>query len=79
MAGLWAIEVDIRGQDPETRVKTRQEKSAAIVAALFDLWHKELPRLSGKSYGDVCTARQGPKVQKFTEQGPQGVINRGHP
>src|SRR5262249_48390374 len=49
MAGLWEIEADIRGQDPATRVKVRQERSAAIVAALFDLWEKELPRLSGKS------------------------------
>jgi transposase len=49
MAGLWEIEADIRGQDPATRVKARQEKSVAIVAALFDLWEKELPRLSGKS------------------------------
>ena len=49
MAGLWEIEADIRGRDPETRMKARQEKSAAIVATLFDLWHKELPRLSGKS------------------------------
>lgn len=49
MAGLWEIEADIRGQHPETRVKARQEKSAAIVATLFDLWDKELPRLSGKS------------------------------
>lgn len=31
------------------RVKARQEKSAATVAGLFDLWDKELPRLSGKS------------------------------
>jgi transposase len=30
-------------------LKARQEKSGAIVAALFDLWDKELPRLSGKS------------------------------
>ena len=49
MAGLWEIEADIRGQDPAMRVKARQEKSAAIVATLFDLWAKELPRLSGKS------------------------------
>ena len=49
MAGLWEIEADIRGQDPATRVKARQEKSAGIVSALFELWEKELPRLSGKS------------------------------
>jgi transposase len=49
MAGLWEIEADIRGQDPATRVKVRQERSATIVAALFDLWEKELPRLPGKS------------------------------
>ena len=49
LAGLSENEADIHGQDPATRVKARQEKSAAIVAALFDLWEKELPRLSGKS------------------------------
>jgi transposase len=49
MAGLWEIEADIRGQDPETRVKARQEKSTAIVSRLFHLWEQELPRLSGKS------------------------------
>ena len=49
MARLWKIGADIRGQDPATRVKVRQEKSAAIVAALFDLWENELRRLSGKS------------------------------
>ena len=30
-------------------MKARQEKSAAIVARLFELWETELPRLSGKS------------------------------
>jgi transposase len=49
MAELWAIEAEIRGLDPDTRVKARLERSAAIVATLFDLWEKELPRLSGKS------------------------------
>jgi transposase len=49
MAALWKVEADIRGKDPATRVKARQEKSAAIVARLFDLWETELPRLSGKS------------------------------
>ena len=29
--------------------KPSDEQAAAIVAALFDLWEKELPRLSGKS------------------------------
>jgi transposase len=49
MAALWKVEEDIRGKDPATRVKARQEKSATIVARLFDLWETELPRLSGKS------------------------------
>jgi transposase len=49
MAALWKVEEDIRGKDPATRVKARQEKSATIVARLFELWETELPRLSGKS------------------------------
>src|SRR5246127_4330314 len=49
MAALWKVEEDIRGKDPATRGKARQEKPAAIVARLFELWETELPRLSGKS------------------------------
>ena len=40
MARLWEIEAEFRGQDPETRMKARQEKSAAIVATLFDVWRR---------------------------------------
>ncbi|MER9964945.1 IS66 family transposase, partial [Mesorhizobium sp. M0045] len=49
MAPLWAAEEAVRGQDPVLRIAARQEKSAAVVAALFALWEKELPKLSGKS------------------------------
>ncbi|MER9064926.1 IS66 family transposase, partial [Mesorhizobium sp. M0698] len=49
MAPLWAAEEAVRGQDPAVRITARQEKSAAVVAALFALWEKELPKLSGKS------------------------------
>ncbi|MGB3503985.1 MAG: IS66 family transposase [Xanthobacteraceae bacterium] len=49
MAPLWTIEADVRGRDPATRMKTRQGKSAPIVAELFALWETELPKLSGKS------------------------------
>jgi transposase len=49
MTALWKVEEDIRGKDPATRVKARQERSAAVVARLFELWETELPRLSGKS------------------------------
>ena len=45
MAALWKIEEDIRGKDPAARVTARQERSAAIVAELFELWETELPRL----------------------------------
>jgi len=49
MAELWTIEAEIRGKDPATRTKARQERSAAIVTGLFKLWETELPRISGKS------------------------------
>jgi transposase len=49
MARLWQIEDDVRGQAPELRVRARQENSATVVADLFDMWEKELPRISGKS------------------------------
>nr|WP_249786953.1 MULTISPECIES: transposase [unclassified Bradyrhizobium] len=37
MGGLWEIMAKIGGLDPERRMKARREKSASIVAALFDL------------------------------------------
>lgn len=49
MAHLWATEKEVRGQNAEIRAAIRQEKSAPIVAALFNLWAAELPRLPGKS------------------------------
>lgn len=49
MAPLWTIEAEVRGHDPATRMETRQDKSATIVAELFALWETELPKLSGKS------------------------------
>jgi hypothetical protein len=49
MAKLWQIEETVRGQSPEARVAARQQTSAAVVAELFALWQKTLPRVSGKS------------------------------
>ncbi|CCV11514.1 conserved hypothetical protein [Mesorhizobium sp. STM 4661] len=49
MAELWYIEEEVRGQVPATRAAVRQDRSVAIVADLFKLWEKELPRISGKS------------------------------
>lgn len=49
MAPLWAVEKEVRGQSAEIREASRQEKSMPIVAALFNLWAAELPRLPGKS------------------------------
>ena len=46
---LWAVEEDVRGQSPEARRAARRATSADIVQALFDLWERELPRISGKS------------------------------
>ena len=49
MAALWKIENEIRGVAPAARMAARQQRSAAIVAELFNLWEMELPRISGKS------------------------------
>jgi transposase len=49
MAELWRIEDEARGANPESRAALRQGKSAAIVADLFDLWERELGKVSGKS------------------------------
>lgn len=49
MTDLWKLEAEVRGQSPEARAGARQAVSAPIVAELFTLWQKTLPRISGKS------------------------------
>ncbi len=49
MTELWRIEDEVRGKDADSRSTLRQEKSTAIVARLFDLWERELGKVSGKS------------------------------
>jgi transposase len=49
MTELWGIEDEARGRDADSRSTLRQKKSVAIVASLFDLWEKELGKVSGKS------------------------------
>lgn len=49
MAMLWQTEETVRGKSPDARVAARQQISAAVVAELFALWQKTLPRISGKS------------------------------
>ena len=73
MAALWKVEEDIRGKDPATRVNARQEKSAAIVASLFELWETELPRLSGKIQtrrGDPLRHLQAGRSRTLPERWP---------
>jgi transposase len=49
MRQLWAVEDQVRGQSTQARLAARRASSVAIVQALFDLWERELPRISGKS------------------------------
>lgn len=49
MVMLWQTEETVRGKSPDARVAARQQISAAVVAELFALWQKTLPRISGKS------------------------------
>ncbi|MFK4826041.1 IS66 family transposase, partial [Paenochrobactrum sp. BZR 588] len=49
MAELWRIEDEVRGKSADIRSALRQDHSAAIVTRLFDMWEKELSKVSGKS------------------------------
>ena len=49
LADLWKLEAEVRGKSPEARAAARQAVLAPIVAELFTLWQKTLPRISGKS------------------------------
>jgi len=49
MTELWKVEDEVRGKDAGTRARLRQETSSTIVTSLFDLWEKELGKVSGKS------------------------------
>jgi transposase len=49
MADLWRVEAEVRGSSPAAREAARRDRSAAIVADLFNLWEAELPRIPGKS------------------------------
>jgi len=49
MTKLWKIEDEVRGKNADIRTAFRQEQSETIVARLFDLWEKELGKVSGKS------------------------------
>ena len=49
MTKLWKIEDEVRGKNADIRAAFRQEQSETIVARLFDLWEKELGKVSGKS------------------------------
>ncbi len=49
MRQLWAIEDEVRGQPSQARLAARRATSVAVVQSLFDVWERELPRISGKS------------------------------
>jgi len=49
MTRLWKIEDEVRGKNADIRAAFRQEQPETIVARLFDLWEKELGKVSGKS------------------------------
>ena len=49
IAALYAVETDIRGQAPDIRRATRQNKSRPLVDDLFAWWTAQLARLHGGS------------------------------
>jgi len=51
MAALWKIEGDIRGVAPAARMAARQQRSATMVAELFDLAHFDERGIVGERAG----------------------------
>jgi transposase len=49
VADLWAVEAQVKGCDPQTRLDARRRASAPIVDELMARWESELTRISGKS------------------------------
>ncbi len=49
MTDLWAVEAQVRGCAPQTRLDARRAASAPIVEELQARWESELTRISGKS------------------------------
>lgn len=49
MADLWAVEAQVRGCAPQTRLDARRAASAPIVEELQARWESELTRISSKS------------------------------
>jgi transposase len=49
IAKLYAIEKEVRGTSPETRLAVRQEKTAPLVAGFFDWLHTQRARVSRRS------------------------------
>jgi transposase len=49
VADLWAVEAQVRGCDPQTRLDARRRTSTPIVDELMARWESELTRISGKS------------------------------
>jgi hypothetical protein len=49
IAGLYAVEMEGRGQPPDERVRLRQDRARPIVDDLESWLHAQLPKISGKS------------------------------
>ncbi len=49
IAGLYAIEIDLRGQSAEARLRVRQEQSRPLVEAMHAWMTEKLPRVPGRS------------------------------
>jgi transposase len=78
MAGLWAVEQDVRGAAPDIRQAARHTTSAPIVAELFARWEAELKRIPRKAklvdairYGTRCRA----DFERFLHDGRLDIDN----
>lgn len=73
MTKLWKIEDEVRGKNADIRAAFRQEQSETIVARLFDLWEKELGKVSGKSKPPRRSATRSPGARPWSASSPMAA------
>ncbi len=78
ISNLYKIEEEIKGMEPEERVKQRQKESKEIVEGLFSMWkksYKKLPRQGGTAKAIAYALNNEEALKRFLEDGKIAIDN----